>query len=91
MWRKAIIFKIITVSLVIFIVLLSCAAIINLIKLSRVNARQEYLKTQLEKLEQEYILNAEELDYKQTAEYIEYYARRYLEMKGKGETAFTGE
>ena len=83
--------KIITVSAVVFAVLLLLAMIINFVKLGRVAAAERQLKAQLEALDKQIAQNAGEIEYKSTDEYIEKYARDYLNMIGKDEKAFKGK
>lgn len=91
MQEKVKIFKIITVAAIIFIVFLATAMIINFVKIAKANNRQNELEAELARLTARYESNAEEIDYKQTEEYITYYARKELGMKRKDETVFTRE
>ena len=70
------IIRIITVSAVIFIVLLLIALIMNLVTLTRLNNRKAELESKLEEIRGQIEANN---------------AREYLNMKGKDEEAFTGK
>lgn len=85
------IIRIITVSAVIFIVLLLIALIMNLVTLTRLNNRKAELESKLEEIRRQIEANNAEIDYISSDEYIDAYAREYLNMKGKDEEAFTGK
>lgn len=85
------IIRIITVSAVIFIVLLLIALIMNLVTLTRLNNRKAELESKLEEIRGQIEANNAEIDYISSDEYIDAYAREYLNMKGKDEKAFTGK
>jgi cell division protein FtsB len=91
MQQKAQIFKIITVAMIVFIVILSVAMIINLVKLAKVRAHAEELNALEAAATAKLEAGAEEIEYKQTAEYITRYAREKLGLMAEGETAFTGK
>ena len=82
--------KIITVSAIIFITVLAIALIINLVKLSNVNNKKAALEKELTEIQRKIEQNNSEIDYITTDEYIDQYAREYLNMHGKDEQAFTG-
>lgn len=83
--------RIITVSAVIFIVLLVIALIMNLVTLTRLNNRKAELESKLTEIREQIEANNAEIDYISSDEYIDAYAREYLNMKGKDEEAFTGK
>lgn len=83
--------RIITVSAVIFIVLLLIALIMNLVTLTRLNNRKAELESKLTEVREQIEANNAEIDYISSDEYIDAYAREYLNMKGKDEEAFTGK
>lgn len=83
--------RIITVSAVIFIVLLLIALVMNLVTLTRLNNRKAELESKLTKIREQIEANNAEIDYISSDEYIDAYAREYLNMKGKDEEAFTGK
>ena len=82
--------RIITVSAVIFIVLLLIALVMNLVTLTRLNNRKAELESKLTEIREQIEANNAEIDYISSDEYIDAYAREYLNMKGKDEEAFTG-
>lgn len=83
--------RIITVSTVIFIVLLLIALVMNLVTLTRLNNRKAELESKLTEIREQIEANNAEIDYISSDEYIDAYAREYLNMKGKDEEAFTGK
>ncbi len=83
--------RIITVSAVIFIVLLLVALVMNLVTLTRLNNRKAELESKLTEIREQIEANNAEIDYISSDEYIDAYAREYLNMKGKDEEAFTGK
>ena len=80
-----------TVSAVIFIVLLLIALVMNLVTLTRLNNRKAELESKLTEIREQIEANNAEIDYISSDEYIDAYAREYLNMKGKDEEAFTGK
>lgn len=89
--KKNKIVRIITVSAVIFIVLLLIALVMNLVTLTRLNNRKAELESKLTEIREQIEANNAEIDYISSDEYIDAYAREYLNMKGKDEEAFTGK
>ena len=83
--------RIITVSAVIFIVLLLIALVMNLVTLTRLNNRKAELESKLTEIREQIEANNAEIDYISSDEYIDAYAREYMNMKGKDEEAFTGK
>lgn len=83
--------RIITVAAVIFIVLLLIALVMNLVTLTRLNNRKAELESKLTEIREQIEANNAEIDYISSDEYIDAYAREYLNMKGKDEEAFTGK
>lgn len=88
MENKTRVYKIATVAIMVFIVLLVAAMVINLIKLGKVNSREKALAAELAKYDQLIQAQEDEIAYKSTQEYIDRYAREYLNMMGKDEDAF---
>lgn len=80
--------KIITVSVTVFIALLVISLIINLVKLSSMNSRKAELEAELIALDNQIQRNDATIDYVRSDEYIDRYAREYLDMIGKDEEAF---
>ncbi len=77
--------KIIVVSLAVLLVLLIVALIVNIAKLSAANNRKDDLAAQSAYLDTVIAENGDLIDYCQTPEYIENYAREYLDMVYRGE------
>lgn len=78
---KKIIFASLTVLLVLFVV----ALIINLVRLGAVNRRRDELLAQAQYLDEAIDKNGDLIDYRSSAEFIESYAREYLDMVYRGE------
>jgi cell division protein FtsB len=83
--------RVITVSMVLFLLILIAALVINVVKLSTVNHKKTQLLDNLARIEQEIKQNQDTIDYLSTDEYVDQYAREYLNMQGKNEEAFTGK
>lgn len=83
--------RIIGVSLALLFVLLVIALIVNLVKLSAANDRKEALEAQSAKLDRMIEKNENMIDYCGSAEFIEEYAREYLDMVYRGETVIGGK
>ena len=83
--------KIVVATLAVVLVLLIVALIVNLVRLGAANNRKDALAAQNAQLEQLIELNGEMITYCQSAEFIEAYAREYLDMKYRGETTVGGE
>ena len=77
--------KIIAAAVAVFLVLLVVALIYNIAKLSAANKRLDELKAQGEYLDSVIDENGALIDYCRTPEFIEQYAREYLDMIGRGE------
>jgi cell division protein FtsB len=83
--------RVITVSMVLFLLILIAALVINVVKLSTINNKKTQLLDNLARIEQEIKQNQDTIDYLSTDEYVDQYAREYLNMQGKNEEAFTGK
>ena len=68
-----------------FLVLLIIALIINLVRLSAETDRRDNLAAQSDKLKAAIDENGKLLDYCKTSDFIENYAREYLDMIYRGE------
>lgn len=77
--------KIVVTALAVLFVLLIVALIVNLIKLSAVNDRRDALEAQSAYLDTVIDQNGKMIDYCGTAEFVEDYAREYLDMIYRGE------
>ena len=62
-----------------------------MVKLSAINAKKVELLAKIEQTEALIEDNQNTLDYVTSQEYIDQYAREYLNMVGKNEEAFTGK
>lgn len=83
--------KAITVSAVIFLVLLTVALVINVVKLTTANRKKAQLAETKAEIERK-ITNADgQIDYFGSDEYVSRYAREYLNMKDKDEEVITGK
>ena len=85
------IMQIIVVAAVIFVLLLLTALIVNLVRLASTNTRKRALEAELNRLDALIAQNEETLDYRKPDEYIDAFAREYLNMIGRGEEAFVGK
>ena len=77
--------KIIVVSMAVVLVVLIIALIVNLVKLAAVNNRVKKLNEQQAMLDQAITENGVLLDYCESPEFVEDYARYYLDMIKRGE------
>lgn len=84
--RKIRILQLITVSAVIFFVLIMAGLIMNLVKLSSLRTKEAMLAAELTALEAVIADNDEDIAYRSTDEYVERYAREELNMKRKDES-----
>ncbi len=89
--QKSSTIKIITIASIVLLALLFIALIINVIKLSSLNNRKAELENRLIEIERQIEENSDAIDYLGTDDYIDRYAREYLNMQGQGEEAFTGK
>lgn len=83
--------KIVVSALAVLLVLLIVALIVNLVRLGAANDRKDALAAQNAQLEQRIQINGEMIAYCQSTEFIEAYAREYLDMKYRGETMAESE
>lgn len=85
------VFKIVAIALSLLLIMLILALAINLVKLGAENERKRSLETQEEKLEQLINKNDNLIEYCQSSEFVEEYAREYLDMIYRGETPVGGK
>ena len=85
------ILQLITVAAVVLFVLLLVALITNLVRLAGSNSRKAELEAQLAALDRQIEENNSIIDYRQSEEYVDAYAREYLNMIGRDDEAFTGK
>ncbi len=83
--------KILSISLIVFIGVLVIALITNIVKSVNLEAKEQKLKNQLALLEQTAEKNKTEIDYKQSSDYTDRYAREYLDMSNEDEEVYVGE
>lgn len=83
--------KIVTISTVIFIFLLTVSLIINLIKISGLNSQKAQLSAKLDALQSQIEDNDGQIAYMSSDTYVDQYAREYLGLIGNGETPFIGK
>lgn len=86
---KVKVIKIITVSAVVLIFLLVISFFMNLIKLINASSTEAKLKEQLALVDTQIAQNSEEITELESSEYLDWYAREYLNMKGRDDKAFT--
>lgn len=91
MSEKAKMIKIITVSAVIFLFLLICSLIINLVQLAKMRSKENHLRTEIAELDRQINENQGIIDYLDSDEAIERYAREYLNMQNNGDKNYTGK
>lgn len=77
--------KIIVASLAVLLVLFIIALIVNLVRLSAVNKRKDELAAQSAQLDALIEENNELIAYCNSSEFVEDYARKYLDMVYRGE------
>lgn len=80
--------KIVTVSAIALIVLLTMALVINLVKLGNSLSKESKLKKEIASMDQNIIESESTLDELKSFDYVEQYARDHLNMKGRDEQAF---
>lgn len=85
------ILQLVTVAAVVLFVLLLVALITNLVRLAGSNSRKAELEAQLAALDRQIEENNSIINYRQSEEYVDAYAREYLNMIGRDEEAFTGK
>ncbi|MDE6029767.1 MAG: septum formation initiator family protein [Clostridiales bacterium] len=83
--------KLIGASLALLFLLLLIALIVNLVKLGAANDRKDALQAQSAKLDRLIEKNDDMIEYCGSAEFIEEYAREYLDMVYRGETVIGGK
>lgn len=88
MRSKTKVLKIITVSAVILIFLLVVSLIMNIVKLVNANATKRKLEQACAELNERIAENDETISELSSDEYVEWYAREFLNMKGRDEDAF---
>lgn len=85
---KAKVIKIITVSAVILIFLLVISLIMNIVKLVNANSLKSKLESACSEIDRKIEENDEAISELNSDEYVEWYAREFLNMKGRDEDAF---
>lgn len=85
------IFQIITISAVIFIFLLLVAMILNLVQISKLKSQKRELEAVLAAGQLQKIRNEEQIELWSSDEWIDAYAREYLDMVGDGEEVFVAK
>ncbi len=82
--------KILSVSLIAFIGLLIVALVTNIIKSASLASKEQELRNQLISLEQTVQKNQTEIEYKQSSDYTDRYAREYLDKSNANEEIYVG-
>ena len=88
MRSKATVIKIITVSAIILIALLLISLIMNIVKLSNAKSTAAKLSAEITAMDQRIEQNDSTIAELSSSEYLDWYAREYLNMKGRDEEAF---
>lgn len=83
--------RLVGVALALLFLLLVIALIVNLVKLSAANDRKDALQAQSAKLDRLIEKNDNMIEYCSSTEFIEEYAREYLDMVYRGETVIGGK
>ena len=83
--------KLVGASLALLFLLLVIALIVNLVKLGAANDRKDALQAQSAKLDRLIENNDNMIEYCNSTEFIEEYAREYLDMVYRGETVIGGK
>ena len=83
--------RLVGVALALLFLLLVIALIINLVKLGAANDRKDALEAQSAKLDRLIEKNDDMIEYCSSTEFIEEYAREYLDMVYRGETVIGGK
>lgn len=89
--KKVTTIRIITVAAITFFILLLTAMVVNLIKLTTLNNRKAQLEREIARIEKVIEDNENTIDFLSSDEYVDKYAREYLDMIGKDEIAFKGK
>lgn len=83
--------SIIVVASVVFFVIMLVALIVNVVKLTSLNSRKNRLEENIARAERMIDENDNQISYRQSREYIDKYAREFLDMQGKDEITFIGK
>ena len=83
--------SVIVISAVIFLVLMIVALVINLVRLSSLRARERELAALIAQADAAITSNDADISYRRSQEYIDWYAREYLNMQGEDDITFMGK
>ncbi|MBE5730708.1 MAG: hypothetical protein E7350_01995 [Clostridiales bacterium] len=83
--------KIVTAAAIVFMFLLVVSLIINIVKISNVTSTENKLREQIAEIDLKIEQNDGSIAQLSSNEYLDWYAREYLNMKGRDEDAFTFE
>ena len=83
--------SVIVISAVIFLVLMIAALVINLVRLTSLNARKKELEALIVQADAAIAAADADISYRQSQEYIDWYAREYLNMQGEDDITFMGK
>ncbi len=84
-------FKAAAVCAILFLALLLCALMSNILRHGELTAKERALKAEIASLAEEKARNQEILGEMYSAEAADAYARQQLDLKKKGETLYKGE
>lgn len=82
--------KLLTVSGIVIAVIVIIALVYNIVSLVNLNTRKNEITAQVQQLTAVAEDNQQLIEYRGEADYIERYARDYLNMMGQYEVAYTG-
>ena len=82
--------KILSVSFIILIALILFSICFNLVKGISLKSQKQALQSQLNSLQATIEQNKAEIEYKQSADYTDRYAREYLDMNSEDEKIYKG-
>lgn len=82
--------KILSISLIIFIGLLLVSLGTNIVRAISLTAQENALKAELVRLNQTAEQNQTEIEYKQSSDYTDRYAREHLDMSNEDEEVYVG-
>ena len=80
--------KIITVLLSAFICVMLCVLAGNIVKIINLNRKQSRLNDTLAKLETSYEINEGKIRFLESDEFVEKYAREYLNLSGENDVTY---
>ena len=74
-----------------FLFMMLIALVVNFVRLGVKSSEAKDYKNSIQAMEQRYDENGKDLEYYQSEDYLDGYARTELDLKKKGETLYTAE